>query len=288
MKIVKSIFLKVLKDNGLLFSFILILLYLSYINLFVIRSTPEIIFLQFTILVLAYKKIRREEFLKSWLPFIGLFVLFEFLRGYADDLSPFYNLVLYWGYELEMIIFGKLPTLFLQEKLAGNRDILYISIFFYTTFFYYSFLIAFLLWLKKPEIFHKYVRGFLLLTYIGLLLHFLIPTAPPWLVNETQNLGIQRLLYKQSAGATVGWLSIYKHFVGGNPVAAMPSLHVAWPTFSTLFLIKETRKKIFNFLLIVPLGIAFAIVFTGEHYIVDVLAGWLLAFGVVFLRRKKE
>lgn len=274
---------KLLKSDGSPIFFGLILLYFSYINFFVLRSTPELIFLQFVILILIYKKIRGKEFLKGWLPFIGLFVLFEFLRGWVDDLSPFYDKVLYWGYDLEILIFGRLPTLALQEKLAGNRQLLSVSVFFYTTFFYYSFLIAFLVWLNKPQLYHKYVKGFLILTYIGLLIHFLLPTAPPWMVNQERNLGIQRLIYDKSVISKMGWLSIYKYFVGGNAVAAMPSLHVAWPMFSTFFLIKETRKKIFYLLLSVPLGIAFAIVFTGEHYIVDVLAGWFLAAITVFL-----
>ena len=83
--------LKKTKNLGLL----ILILYLSLFNLFVIKATPEVIFIQFFVLILIYKKLGAKTFLKEWVPFIGLVVLYEFLRGIADDMSPFFNQTLF-------------------------------------------------------------------------------------------------------------------------------------------------------------------------------------------------
>ncbi len=280
--------LKLFKNKWYSLSFTLVLIYISYINIFILRSTPEIIFIQFGIILFAYNKKGGKIFLKDWLPFISLFLLFEFLRGYIDDLSPFYDQVLYWCYYIEVFLFHKLPSIVLQEKFSSNETILYLSIFFYLTFFYYSFLIAFLIWLKKPTLFKEYMKSFLILTYLGLLVHFLLPTAPPWMVSEAQNLGIKRLLYYKIDEINPGWLSIYKYFIMGNPVAAMPSLHIAWPAFTSLFIIKKLKNKLAYLLLIIPFAIGFSVVFTGEHYVIDVIAGFLLTFFLINSQKIKK
>src|SRR5262249_15019553 len=61
-----------------------------------------------------------------------------------------------------------------------------------------------------------------------------------------------------------------------NPVAAMPSLHAAFPSLVTLFGFECFGG--YGFLLLAyACAMCFAIVALGEHYVVDVLAGILLA-----------
>lgn len=262
--------------------FFLILAYVSFLNFFVIKSTPEIIFLQFAVLVILLKRFRSVNFVKVWTPFIAVFLLYEFLRGYADNLAPFYNSTIYFVYNLEEKIFGVLPTILLQRVFPQQHWIVQLSVFFYSVFFYYSFLVAFLVWLKDEAKFKKYFLQFAFLTYISLLMFFLIPTAPPWFVASETGLSLSRYLTERSVLGNFAYVNIYHYFVYGNQVAALPSLHVAWPFFSTLFLVRNYNKWPLYLLFIVPLMIGFSIVLTGEHYIIDVLAGFLFAFLAVF------
>lgn len=266
------------------FWFVMILLYISVINFFVLKTTPEIIFLQYTILVLIFIRVRTKEYAKTWVPFIGFFLLYEFIRGYVDDISPFRDITLFWMYEIEMKIFKNLPTKSLQELFVENNFIINFSLFFYSIFFYYSFFVAFILWLKSPENFREYFRKFLILSFIGLAFFFLIPTAPPWMVNEIESIGIERIIYGNTILRQFSVFSLYQYFIYGNAIAAFPSLHSAWPAFTSLFLIKIMKNKVSYLFLIIPLMIGFSVVLTGEHYIVDVVAGWLLAFILVFLK----
>ena len=260
------------------FWFTIILIYVSVVNFLILKTTPEVIFLQYAIIVLIFLRVRTKEYAKTWIPFIAFFLLYEFIRGYVDDLSPFKETTLFWMYNLEVKIFGILPSKIFQDLFAGNKLIVDISLLFYSIFFYYSFLIAFLLWLKRPKDFQTYFRKFLLLSFFGLVFFFLVPTAPPWMVNNIKNIGIERIVYGETILKDFNVFSLYQYFIYGNSVAALPSLHVAWPAFSSLFLIKETKTKLALLLLIIPLMISFSVVLTGEHYVVDVIAGFLLAY----------
>ncbi len=61
-----------------------------------------------------------------------------------------------------------------------------------------------------------------------------------------------------------------------NPMAAMPSLHAAFPACCALAAVRAWRLKGATLWLYVA-AMAFALVYLGEHYAVDVLAGVALA-----------
>lgn len=258
-------------------SFGMILLYLSLINFFVLKATPEVIFIQFAIVILIFKKLRFLDFTKSWLPFIAFFVLYEYIRGFLDNISPFYQHTLLWIYDLELLVFNGLPTIYLQQIIPNSQIITSISVFFYSIFFYYSFLVALLIWLKKPHLFKSYSKKFIVFTYVCLSFYFFIPTAPPWMVAKSEPLPLTRYLYSDTVLANFAYPTIYRYFVQGNEVAAFPSLHVGWPLFTAIFLIRHIKSKLMYLNLIVPLMICFSVVLTGEHYIFDGLGSLLIA-----------
>ena len=65
-------------------------------------------------------------------------------------------------------------------------------------------------------------------------------------------------------------------FLNPNPVAAMPSLHAAYPWLSFLAL-RKYSKKLGWFFLPYPILVWFSVVYLGEHYVIDVIAGVVYA-----------
>jgi membrane-associated phospholipid phosphatase len=57
----------------------------------------------------------------------------------------------------------------------------------------------------------------------------------------------------------------------------MPSLHAAWPFFASLYVVKVFGKKWLP-IFIVPIMIAIATWYGAEHYVIDSLLGFFLAF----------
>jgi membrane-associated phospholipid phosphatase len=70
-------------------------------------------------------------------------------------------------------------------------------------------------------------------------------------------------------------------FTGGdkfdNNVAAMPSIHAAYPMLICLFFWKGASRRKRVLLVAYPLAMAFTLVYTGEHFVIDIVMGWLYA-----------
>jgi membrane-associated phospholipid phosphatase len=126
---------------------------------------------------------------------------------------------------------------------------------------------------------------------IGASAYWLVPTAPPWYaaalspeadaaaVRGGQAPAVRRMMveYGESFWRD-GWGSLYSVF-GGNPLAAMPSLHFATSVMAALLLAEVgPLAGTLGFGYAATLG--FALVYLGEHYAVDLLAGAALTAAV--------
>lgn len=115
---------------------------------------------------------------------------------------------------------------------------------------------------------------------IGVLAYWVIPTAPPWYAAQTgRSTEMRRMMVEH--GQTFWkerWGTLYGA-LGGNPLAAMPSLHFATSVMAAELLAEEGRVPgAIGWTYAGTLG--FALVYLGEHYVVDLLAGFALTEGV--------
>jgi hypothetical protein len=120
---------------------------------------------------------------------------------------------------------------------------------------------------------------------IGASVYWLAPTAPPWYAASMaaeEGEGppaVRRLMVEYGELFwRDGWGSLYSVF-GGNPLAAMPSLHFATSVMAALLLAEVGPVAgALGFSYAATLG--FALVYLGEHYAVDLLAGAALTVAV--------
>jgi membrane-associated phospholipid phosphatase len=62
-----------------------------------------------------------------------------------------------------------------------------------------------------------------------------------------------------------------------NQVAAFPSLHAAYPVIALLVLWPMVARWLRGLLLAYAIAMGFMLVLTGEHWVIDVLGGWLIS-----------
>ena len=125
---------------------------------------------------------------------------------------------------------------------------------------------------------------------LGASVYWLAPTAPPWYASSAaaeraaEEPQVRRMMVEYGELFwRDGWGSLYSVF-GGNPLAAMPSLHFATSVMAALLLAEVgSLAGAIGFSYAVVLG--FALVYLGEHYVVDLLAGAALAGAVRRLER---
>jgi membrane-associated phospholipid phosphatase len=193
---------------------------------------------------------------------------------------------------------GVLPTLRLQRSLArlgadGAEWRALDRVLVWTHWVWFAVphgTVAYLL-LRHPERFPRAAA----LTYavfdIGASFYWLVPTAPPWYAAQASR-GEDRLAVRGEDGLAVrrmmveygehfwrdGWGPLYS-VLGGNPLAAMPSLHFATSLMAAL-LLAEVGPLAGALGAAYTATLGFALVYLGEHYLVDLLAGAALTAAV--------
>ncbi len=114
----------------------------------------------------------------------------------------------------------------------------------------------------------------------GLLVYWSLPTAPPWYAAQTGRIEpVRRIMVE--AGERF-WKGLWQHLydgLEGNPFAAMPSLHFGTSVMAAHVLSGVGRMHgAAGWAYALTLG--FGLVYLGEHYVIDLIAGLALAEGV--------
>jgi hypothetical protein len=139
--------------------------------------------------------------------------------------------------------------------------------------------------LRHPERFPRTAT----LTYavfdLGLIGYWGLPTAPPWYASlhgrlgESGDIAVRRMMVEHGEAFWKDrWEPLYS-VLGGNPLAAMPSLHFA-TSLMAAHLLTETGPVagVIGWSYALTLGVA--LVYLGEHYLIDLLVGTALTEGV--------
>lgn len=278
------------KSNLLIYSICII--YVVGISIFMLAHrmwlSPDQFFLVAIVAAIAIGGLWR--FLRDWTPFILLFLSYEYMRGLAPLLNKSVHIT-------EMInadkyLFGFVPTIKLQAALfhPGNPQWYdFVSIIFYMMHFIVPMVTAFTFWLISKKTFREFTLALIILSFAGFTTYVIFPAMPPWLAAQHGFLPpIHKVMDAVVAnlGQPLALPTAYKFF-RGNEIAAMPSLHAAYPLLVSLFAIRYFKKPA---LLLLPyvFGVWFAVVYMGEHYAIDVIVGALYAATVFLLVIKRS
>lgn len=234
---------------------------------------------------------RARPYARDLLPFVLLVLLYEELRGVAHLLHPhpYYRPQI----RLEEWLFGgHLPTIALQHWLWSGHLRFYDHLItaFSSVHFFVPPALAVLLRLKDRELFARFVRTYLVLSYAAAVTFLLFPAAPPWAAARAGDIPPVALL-SGSPSTHVG-----KSLILPNPYASVPSLHAGYALLVFLFVALYARRLRWRWPVTVvaalyPVTMGFCRVYTGDHYVVDLLIGFAFAIaafvGVPALGRRR-
>jgi len=226
------------------------------------------------LLLIAVAMGRGGQFIKDWAPFLVLFFAYEAMRGFAaktgfapHDLSG-----------LERLLFaGNLPTMVLQQNFydphaVRPQDV--VALVLYFMHFPLPIVVGFIFWTRSREHYWRFISALLLISFLAFLTYLFYPSVPPrlqfpdqvhWVTDET----VKKLFNNYYISP------IYSH-LNPNQFAAFPSLHAAFPLLAASYAWNRYRALSIG-LAIWTAGVWTAIVYLGEHYFVDALAGLIYA-----------
>ncbi|HEU5062107.1 MAG TPA: phosphatase PAP2 family protein [Solirubrobacterales bacterium] len=179
---------------------------------------------------------------------------------------------------------GRLPNARLQRALARLPRVGAVNKFLAWThwlWFIEPYLSLFVILTRHNDRFPRAARQMAAVFDLGCVVYFAAPTAPPWWSSEQGLTGEEvRRIMVEVGEPTWGraWERMYDA-LGGNPWAAMPSLHFATSLAAALALSEAGKAE-------GALGwgyagtLGFALVYLGEHYVTDLVAGAALVAAV--------
>lgn len=232
------------------------------------------------------------RFARDWVPVVTLLTLYNFSRGFADNIRTphIHEMINADKWMFGWLTGGKIPTVWLQQHLYDPGKVHWWEAL--VTLTYFSHFVASLaagitLWLVSRERWAQYMRRWFVLGLAGLVTYFLYPAAPPWWASLHGDLAdpVARLSLRggQELGLHGAFSIVRMGQSASNLVAAMPSLHSAYALMVVLFFARLVRKRYWPLLALYPLAMTFALVYSGEHYVIDVLVGWAYVVGSFLL-----
>jgi len=150
----------------------------------------------------------------------------------------------------------------------------------YVSHFLVTPIIAAVLWLRDRRRWMNFTANVVGVALLGVAIYILVPAAPPWYAAAEGVIPpVERL-------SGLGWDVVGLHGAGAlfdqgqakvNLVAAIPSLHTAYAVLVLLFFWPVLNRLGRVLLTCYPLMMGLILVYSGEHYVVDVVLGWACA-----------
>jgi len=218
--------------------------------------------------------------LKRLLPFVVLLLVYESFSSFADEINSHVNYTL--APHIDKLLFGKTPVIYFQNWLwHGHAQWYDLALYLpYMLFFILPLGLAILVWKTRGHHYWLVVSSYMVLFASGFLTFLTFPTAPPWLASDGGYIPhIQRI--SSDVWYALGihnFPSLYNR-LSPNPVAAIPSLHAGCATLFSIIIFKIYGRRWGALSLAYPVSIYFGIIYLGEHYAFDVLAGIVYAVG---------
>ena len=258
--------------------------------------TPDRMLLVFLAPALVLR--RASRYIRDFVPFALLIFAYAECRGLAHVIAPhpFYRPQLW----LERTLFGVVPAQWLQAHLWHGTTRWYdrVAGAFLQLHFVVPPVLAFALWVKRRALFFRFAASMVVLSFAAAVVFAVFPAAPPWAAAKAGLLpNVVKLPQASAPDVSSAGLSPHTFSVAsvipGNPYAAIPSLHAGYAFLVFLMVagLVLRRRGRFRWPLVAlcalyPLLQAFVVVYTGNHYVIDIVIGFAFAAGAYALTNR--
>lgn len=234
-----------------------------------------------------------REMVRDWVVLVAIYMAYDYSRGTADQ----------WGIPVNftgprnldnILTLGREPVSGMQRRFYTPGDVKWYdvtgSIIYMTHFVFPVLPLAVLRIRNRPE-WIRYVRRFAITLFTAVFCFVIYPAAPPWMASKEGFMPpIDRITGR--GWYEVGLDTVSRTFDRGvavlNPVAAMPSLHAGLALLVALWFTRNGPRWVRVTSLVHPFLMMVTLVYFGEHYIVDCLAGWAVVLFAFWAADKWE
>lgn len=208
-------------------------------------------------------------------PYIILYLLYEDTRAIVARMGGVISFGLPMKFEL--YIFGTV----LSKVFYMHRNIVFDWIMFavYALHPLYLLIFAFIIFAVDRKLFPPYTVYTAIAAVTAIIVYTIWPVAPPWLsvpgLDRPQNPLV--ILASKITG---------RPYYDPNPYAAMPSMHVGMAIIYAYIAANSKRIPGGKIHWTLPLLMSIAVIYTANHYLLDVIAGVIVAVASILVGNK--
>jgi hypothetical protein len=163
------------------------------------------------------------------------------------------------------------PELSLDHWLVGHHTLgLILSDYYDNAHFGVTLGLLGWLWWRRADLYRPLRNSLVLMNVLGFIVFWRYPVAPPRMLSSYGFTDVVANTHAFGSWHTGALAS------QANQLAAMPSLHMAWAAWCTLALWRiSERRWVRGLAILYPCVTALAVLATGNHFVLDLLAGLL-------------
>lgn len=183
---------------------------------------------------------------------------------------------------------GRDPVTVVQQHLAASAHVQlldWITSAVYNLHVPEPYIAGYLLWRLNRAVYLQFAAAALLLLVIGFVTFIVFPAIPPWMASSWYGRlpGVENRFKITLAAHPLpfhGSPLFYLFHFKGDAVAAFPSEHAAFPMLELIAFTLAFGRRLAIVFTGYVLAVLFTIVYLGEHWITDALAGYLYALAI--------
>jgi hypothetical protein len=227
----------------------------------------------------------------DWLPLLMILAAYDLVRSQADWLIERAHLEPMIKFD-ELLGGGTIPSVHLQDALFDVDNPHWYddaSLVLYASHFFAAISVGLCVYFLARARFVQYAYTFLVCSLAGFATYVIYPAIPPWLASE------RGAIPPTVRAVDVIWRDaglefLAKVFSGdpkySNPVGALPSEHAAYPLLLLLLFWTVASRRWRLVLVAYVLAMAFVLVYFAEHYVFDIVVGWVYALAAFWIVRR--
>lgn len=280
-RIIKSFSIHQKTTAGIILFSILYLLLISFMEGLQIENCVIVVI--YNLCYFARPGTRR--FILAFSIFVVFAILYDMMKIYPNYLFNQVDISGLFHFEQKLFGFNKDGVFYTLNQYFAIHNTPFLDLIsgmFYMNWIPVPLAFALYLYVTNKQQFLHFSLTFFLVNLLGFCIYYIHPAAPPWYV-DLYHFNLQYDIPGNTAGlARFDKLVHFPIFQliyarNSNVFAALPSLHSAYPVVVLYYGIKNKFGWINCLLVLFMAGIWFAAVYSGHHYVTDVIAGIICA-----------